>query len=136
MLGDHPMDVLLLATDLKASRDFYANKIGLQIVRETDYAVWFSSGNECRLAIGASTTGTADEQDRATWRVKDVRAEVEQLRSRGVEILEYDMSWNRPTDGDDIVRIKTEDGVADVGHAYAAWFVDPGGNSLSILQFK
>jgi catechol 2,3-dioxygenase-like lactoylglutathione lyase family enzyme len=136
MLGDHPMDVLLLTTDLEASRDFYANKIGLEIVFETDYAVWFRSGNECRLAIGASTTGTADEQDQATWRVEDVRAEVEQLRSRGVEILEYDMSWNRPADGDDIVRIKTEDGVADVGHAYAAWFVDPGGNSLSILQFK
>jgi catechol 2,3-dioxygenase-like lactoylglutathione lyase family enzyme len=136
MLGDHPMDVLLLATDLEASRDFYANKIGLEIVFETDYAVWFRSGNECRLAIGASTTGTADEQDQATWRVDDVRAEVEQLRSRGVEILEYDMSWNRAASGDDIGRIKTEDGVADVGHAYAAWIVDPGGNSLSILQFK
>ena len=29
-----------------------------------------------------------------------------------------------------------EYGVADVGHAYAAWFVDPGKNSLSILQYK
>jgi hypothetical protein len=32
--------------------------------------------------------------------------------------------------------IKTVDGIADVGHAFAAWFVDPGKNSLSILQFK
>jgi len=30
MLGDHPIEVVLLATDLKVSRDFYADKIGLK----------------------------------------------------------------------------------------------------------
>jgi catechol 2,3-dioxygenase-like lactoylglutathione lyase family enzyme len=39
MLGDFPIDVVLLATDLEASRDFYANKIGLEIVNDTPYAV-------------------------------------------------------------------------------------------------
>jgi catechol 2,3-dioxygenase-like lactoylglutathione lyase family enzyme len=125
MLGDHPIEVVLLATDLEASREFFAEKVGLEVVRETDYAVWFKTGNEGGLSISASTTGTADEQDQATWRVDDVRAEVVELRSRGVEILEFDTP-----------QIKTEDGVADVGHAFAAWFVDPGKNSLSILQYK
>lgn len=125
MLGAHPIEVVLLATDLKASREFYVEKIGLEIVRETDYAVWFKCGNEGRLSISASTSGTADQQDQATWRVEDVMAEVTELRSRGVEIIDYD-----------IPGIKTEDGVADVGHALAAWFVDPGKNSLSILQYK
>jgi catechol 2,3-dioxygenase-like lactoylglutathione lyase family enzyme len=125
MLGDYPIEVVLLATDLKASREFYAQKLGLEIVRETDYAVWFKCGNEGRLSISASTTGTADEQDQATWRVDDVASEVAELRSRGVEILELDMPG-----------IKTVNGIADVGHAFAAWFVDPGRNSLSILQYK
>ncbi len=124
-MGDHPIEVVLLATDLEASRDFYAQKIGLEIVRESENAGWFKCGNEGRLSISASTTGTADEQDQATWRVDDVASEVAQLRSRGVEILEYDLPG-----------IKTVDGVADVGHALAAWFVDPGKNSLSILQYK
>lgn len=127
MLGDHPMDVLLLATDLDASRDFYANKIGLEIVAEKDDAVWFKCGGGSRLAVGKSTVGTADEQDQATWRVDDLAEEVRQLRARGVEILDLDL----PEMG-----IKTVDGITDVGHAYAAWFVDPGKNSLSILQFK
>jgi hypothetical protein len=30
----------------------------------------------------------------------------------------------------------TVDGVADVGFALAAWFVDPAGNSISLLQLK
>lgn len=127
MLGDHPMDVLLLATDLQASREFYSQKIGLEIVAEKKDAVWFKCGGGCRLAIGASTTGTADRQDQATWRVDDVAAEVAQLRARGVDILELDL----PEMG-----IKTVNGIADVGHAFAAWFVDPGQNSLSILQLK
>jgi len=72
-----------------------------------------------------STTGTADEQTQATWRVQDVRAEVAELRSRGVTIEEYDMPG-----------LKTEDGIADLGFAWAAWIVDPGKNALGILQFK
>ena len=48
-----------------------------------------------------------------------------ELRSRGVELEHY----NGPG-------LKTVDGVADVGFALAAWFVDPHGNSIGLLQFK
>ncbi len=125
MLGDHPIEVVLLTTDLQASRDFYEQKVGLEIVRETADAVWFKCGREGRLTGSASTTGTADEQTQASWRVDDVRAEVAELRARGVAIIEYDMPG-----------LETEDGVADLGLALAAWFVDPGKNALSILQYK
>jgi catechol 2,3-dioxygenase-like lactoylglutathione lyase family enzyme len=89
MLGDHPIVPFLLATDLKASRDFYAQKVGLEIVHEDEQAVTFRCGNGL-LAVSASTTGTADEQTQAGWRVDDLAAELAELRSRGVEILEYD----------------------------------------------
>jgi len=72
MLGDFPIEVVLLATDLQASRNFYVQKIGLEIVRETDYAVWFKCGREGALSISSSTSGTTDEQDQATWRMDDV----------------------------------------------------------------
>jgi len=64
MLGNCPIEVVLLATDLKASRDFYAEKLGLEIIRETEKAVWFKCGNEGRLSLSASTTGTADNRTR------------------------------------------------------------------------
>ena len=35
MLGDHPIDVVLLATDLETSKDFYAGKLGLEILNES-----------------------------------------------------------------------------------------------------
>ena len=51
MLGDYPIDVVLLATDLGASRDFYRDKIGLQIVTESPNAVTFKCGGGNQLAI-------------------------------------------------------------------------------------
>jgi hypothetical protein len=32
--------------------------------------------------------------------------------------------------------LKTEDGIADIGSAWAAWIIDPGKNALGILPLK
>jgi hypothetical protein len=82
-------------------------------------------GGGTQLSETKSTTGTADTQTQASWFVKDVVAEAAELRSRGVEVEECDL-----------LGLKTEDGVADIGFALAAWIVDPGKNALGILQIK
>jgi len=125
VLGDHPIEVVLLATDLEASRDFYRDKIGLEIISEAPYGVTFRCGGGTRLALSKSTVGTADEQTQAAWRVGDLDAELAELRSRGVKIEEYDLPG-----------IKTVDGIADVGFARMAWFLDPGKNCIGMLQLK
>jgi catechol-2,3-dioxygenase len=125
MLAGHPIDVMLLATDLGVAREFYGDKIGLEIVIEGDDFLAFKCGGDSRLVITRSSTGTSDPQTKASWRVKDLVAEVAELRSRGVEVEEYDEPG-----------MKTVDGVADVGFALAAWLVDPHGNSIGLLQFK
>lgn len=125
MLGEHPMDVVLLATDLTLSKEFYAGKLGLEILDENEEAITYKCGGESQLVVTKSTTGTADEQTQAGWRVDDLAAELTELRSRGVAIQEYDMPG-----------LKTVDGVADVGFALIAWIVDPHGNALGITQMK
>jgi catechol 2,3-dioxygenase-like lactoylglutathione lyase family enzyme len=124
MLGDHQIEPVLLATDLRASRDFYAQKLGLEIVSESENAVTFRCG-EGLLTVSASTTGTADEQTQAAWRVDDLASELAELRSRGVDIMEYDTP-----------ELKTEGGIVDTGDALHAWIVDPGKNTLGIDQYK
>ena len=125
MLGDHPIDVVLLATDLESSKEFYAGKLGLEILRESEEEVIYRCGGDSQLAVTKSTTGTADEQTQAGWRVTDLAAELAELRSRGVEIQDYDMPG-----------LKTEDGVVDLGFALMAWIVDPHRNALAIMQLK
>jgi catechol-2,3-dioxygenase len=125
LLSAHPIDILLLATDLDASRDFYANKIGLPILQQSPESVVFKCGGDSRLVLSKSTSGTADEQTQASFRVADVKAEIAELRSRGVKIEDYDLPG-----------LKTVDGIADIGFAFIAWFIDPGRNCVGILQSK
>ena len=127
MLGEHPINVVLLATDLESSKEFYAGKLGLEILEESEAAITYKCGGDSQLAVTKSTTGTADEQTQAGWRVDDLDAEVAELRARGVEIQEYDM----PEMG-----LKTVDGIADVGFARMAWIIDPHKNALAIMQVK
>jgi catechol-2,3-dioxygenase len=125
MLAAQPIDVMLLGTDLAVAKYFYGEKVGLEVLLESDEFVTFSCGGDSRLVVTKSTTGTGEEQTKASWRVDDIAGEVAELRSRGVEIVEYDEPW-----------LKTVNGVADVGFALAAWFIDPSGNNLGLLQFK
>ena len=125
MLEEHPITPVLLATDLPAMREFYHRKLGLQIVREDENAIVFRCGAGTHLDVTKSTVGTADQQTQAAWQVSDIRAEVAELRARGVKVEDYD------TPG-----LKTEDGIADIGFAWAAWIIDPGTNALGILQIK
>jgi catechol 2,3-dioxygenase-like lactoylglutathione lyase family enzyme len=125
MLGDHPIHPVLLAKDLAATREFYHDRVGLEILIENDDAIVFRCGGGTQLDVTKSTVGTADEQTQVSWQVPDLRAEVAELRSRGVKVEDYDMPG-----------LKTEDGIADLGFAFAAWIVDPGGNALGVMQLK
>ena len=125
MLGDHPITPVLLAKDLDAARDFYHGKLGLEILNENDAAIEFKCGGGTHVEVTKSTVGTADEQTQASWQVPDIRSEVAELRARGVELENYDFPG-----------LKTEDGVADLGFAWAAWIIDPAKNALGIMQIK
>jgi catechol 2,3-dioxygenase-like lactoylglutathione lyase family enzyme len=125
MLGEHPIDVVLLATDLESSKEFYAGKLGLEVLNESEEAIVYKCGGDSQLAVTKSTTGTADEQTQAAWRVDDLAAELAELRARGVEIQEYDQPG-----------LKTEDGIADLGFALEAWIIDPHRNALGLFQLK
>jgi catechol 2,3-dioxygenase-like lactoylglutathione lyase family enzyme len=125
MLGDYPVFPILLSTDMAASRAFYHDTLGLEIVGEDEERIVLRCGGGTGLLISRSTTGTADTQTQVAWRVPDLRAALVDLRGRGVRIEEYQAP--------DPV---TADGIADMGHSWAAWFTDPSRNVLSVIQPK
>ena len=125
MLATHPIDVMLTATDLGVAKQFYGDRIGLAVLIESDDFVTFGCGGDSRLVVTQTGSPSTEHQTKASWRVADVAAEVAELRAHGVEVTAYDEPG-----------LKTTDGVADVGFALSAWFVDPGGNTIGLLQFK
>lgn len=126
MLGDHPVFPILLSKDLAASRAFYHDILGLDILREDQERIMFRCGSGTQLSVTLSTTGTADRQTQLAWAVPDIHAELDDLRARGVRIEAYEA----PDPATD------PDGVADMGFAWAAWFIDPSGNALAIIERK
>jgi len=129
MLARCPVYTILLSTDLEASRVFYRDKLGLKLLREdhsdADHRLVFEAAEGTRIVISQSTVGTSDSQTQAAFRVPDIRAAVAELRARGVRIEEY-------VAPDPV----TDDGVADMHHSWAAWFIDPSRNCIAIVQAK
>ena len=129
MLADHPCYTILLSKDLDASRHYYHDVLGLEILREdlgegVEERIVFRTANG-RLILSKSTVGTSDTQTQMAWMVPDIHAALDDLRSRGVKIEEYEAP--------DPV---TVDGVADLGYSWAAWFIDPSKNVLAVVQPK
>ena len=104
MLSNYPIDVVPLAMDLAAAKAFYADTIGLRVLSETPGGVTFQCDSDSQLVVTKSSVGTKDEQTQAAFRVADLRAEVSELRRRGVKIEDYN-----------IPGLKTDDGIADIG---------------------
>jgi catechol 2,3-dioxygenase-like lactoylglutathione lyase family enzyme len=125
VLTDYPVFPILLSRDLDASRAFYRDMLGLEIAREDPDRNVFRSGGGTQFAVTSSTIGTSDTQTQMAWRVPDIRAALDDLRARGVRIEEYQ--------GPDP---ETVDGIADMGHSWAAWFIDPSQNVLALVQPK
>jgi hypothetical protein len=111
MLAEQSIDVMLTAPDLGEVKRFYGDRVGLEMLIQSDDFVTFRCGGDSRLVV--THTGSPST------------AEVAELRARGVEIADYDGPG-----------LQTVDGVADVGFALSAWFVDPGGNTIGLLQLK
>ena len=108
--------------DAKRSRDFYEGKLGLQFVSDDPYALVMQSGdNMIRIAKGA--TFTPAQYTVMGWEVTDIEASVKWLNERGVTFEKYPFVqdrelgiWTTPN-GDKV-----------------AWFKDPDGNILSIVN--
>ena len=129
MLAAAPAYTILLSKDLEVSRRFYGEVLGLRLLRddatEPEARLVYEAGAGTRIVISKSTTGTSDTQTQMAFLVPDIRAGVAWLRSRGVKVEDY-------VAPDPV----TDDGVADLGYSWAAWFHDPHRNCLAIVQAK
>ena len=109
---------------LKAAQDFYTQRLGLRVSSGSvkDGYLEFEAGDGTVLQVFESDSRKSDDTG-ATFSVKDLAKEMEDLREKGVRFEEYDLPG-----------IKTVDGVATMGEHKGAWFKDPSGNILALHQ--
>lgn len=125
MLSTAKVEPTLPATDLDRAKDFYQNKLGLQLVEDNGEAgaLTFAAGSGTSLVVYKRGDSPKAENTAAHFRVADIEAEVKDLKSRGIVFEEYDYP-----------SLKTVDSIATMGGVKGAWFKDSEGNILGMTQ--
>ena len=123
MLNNSPIFAYIPASNVPRARKFYEGKLGFKAVHtEGDQAVTLKSGKSQLLVYQSQFAGT-NKATAATWMVKDVEGLVKELKVKGVSFEHYNMPG---------VTMKGDVHVA--GKLKNAWFKDPDGNILALVE--
>ena len=123
MLRDTDAVATLAVKDLRKAAKFYEETLGLSRAgSEGDEVVMFESG-DTRINVYRSSFAGTNKATALTWAVDDVEDIVHTLQAKGVKFEHYDLPETR-REGD--IHIS--------GDIKVAWFKDPDGNILSVVN--
>jgi catechol 2,3-dioxygenase-like lactoylglutathione lyase family enzyme len=124
MLGNKDAVANLAVKDLNGAKRFYESTLGLkQVAREGDELIVFQSGRSTLNVYRSKEAGT-NKATAVTWSVgNDVDGVVQDLKAKGVKFEHYDMPG-----------MKREGDLHISGNMRVAWFKDPDGNILNIIN--
>jgi catechol 2,3-dioxygenase-like lactoylglutathione lyase family enzyme len=122
MLGKADATPMIAVTDLDRARKFYEGTLGLSTKDEWGEGFTARSGETLVNVYKSEFAGT-NKATALTFEVDDIESEVRELKDKGVFFEHYDMP-----------------GLEERGDLYVAqgmktaWFKDPDGNILSLLE--
>ena len=123
MLGDKEVCATIAVSDMGAAAKFYGETLGLKKGMESPGGTFYKSGNSGVFVYPSGTAGT-NKATYAAWMVDDVEGAIEALKAKGVSFEQYD----------DLPGVKREGDLHIMGELKAAWFTDPDGNILNIVN--
>lgn len=116
--------------DLEKAKQFYGETLGLEVVERPEGLELHIAGST-PIFVYPSDTYTAPKHTVLNFPVDDIDAAVDKLSARGVQMEQYDLP-DMTTDERGIVRGEP----GDLGPRAMAWFKDPAGHVLSVLQLE
>ena len=123
MLSDHQVYAAIPTADLDAARGFYEEVLGF-LPREANPAgIYYDAGGGTYFVLTRSSGKASGSHTQMAFRVSDIESEVRDLQRRGVTFEEYETP-------------KTVDGIATIPIGRTAWFRDPEGNLIGMIQFN
>jgi catechol 2,3-dioxygenase-like lactoylglutathione lyase family enzyme len=124
MLGNIEAIATIGVKDIEAARKFYAGKLGLKQEPSTESGVLVCKSGSSQILIYQSAYAGTNKATVVTWAVgDDVQGVVQSLRSKGISFEHYDLP-ETTREGD----------VHLSGKIKAAWFKDPDGNILALVN--
>ncbi len=112
--------------DIEAARQFYGEALGLSVTESNGMLILMTPGDRMTLIYPKGEQHVPASYTILNFPVDDIDEAVDDLASRGVEMTRYP---GMPQDAKGIMRGRAVGRGPDI-----AWFTDPAGNVLSVLQ--
>jgi catechol 2,3-dioxygenase-like lactoylglutathione lyase family enzyme len=122
MLGTADATPMIAVKDLDRARQFYEESLGLKELDDFGEGFMLQTG-ATKFSVYRSEFAGTNKATALTFDVDDIDAQVRELKDKGISFESYDL-----------------DGLEKQGDIYVAegmktaWFKDPDGNILSLLQ--
>lgn len=124
MLSQRDAVANVAVKDLKVARDFYERVLGLEAVDEQDGEVIVFKSGKSALNVYRSQFAGTNKATAVTWSVgEELEKQVKELKGKGVKFEHYEMPG-----------MKREGDVHSAGAMKVAWFKDPDGNILNLIN--
>lgn len=124
LVAQNRISAVVSSTDLERSRGFYEHKVGLTLSPETipNHLLFEGGDGTTLLVYGRPAPNLADHTQVRFW-CADVAADVSELVGRGVEfdVVEFG-------------EFKMVDHMLTTPVGRSAWFKDPDGNTIQLVQ--
>lgn len=123
MFNEATVVATIAVKDGDEAKKFYGETLGLKQIDENPGGVTYQCG-EGKLFVYAAPTGGTNQASSATWYAADLKKTVEELAGKGIKFEHYNMP-GVTMDGDIHVMAP---------NMSVAWFKDPAGNTLAVVQ--
>ena len=124
MLGKADATPMIAVKDLDRARKFYEETLGLEAKQEMGGEVLTVQSGRTPITVYRSEFAGTNKATALTFDVEDIESEVRELKEKGIFFEHYDL-----------------DGLTPKGDIYegeggfkTAWFKDPDGNILSLIE--
>jgi catechol 2,3-dioxygenase-like lactoylglutathione lyase family enzyme len=124
MLGNADATPMIAVKDLDRAREFYGQCLGLKEIDDFGEGFMLKSG-DTQLSVYRSPFAGTNKATALTFGVENIEEQVKALKEKGVSFEHYELEGLTPN-GD----------VYDGEGMKTAWFKDPDGNILSLIQEK
>ena len=125
MLGNADATPMIAVKDIDRAKKFYSETLGLDPVEEMGGEVFMLKSGSTKFSVYRSEFAGTNKATALTFDVDDIDSEVRDLKDKGISFEHYDLE-GLTADGD----IYRGEGMK------TAWFKDPDGNILSLLEAK
>jgi len=123
MLGNADATPMIAVRDLDRARTFYEGTLGLKAKETMAGEVIEVASGDTRFEVYRSDFAGTNKATALSFEVADIDSEVRELKDKGIAFEHYDME-GLTRDGD----VYRAEGIK------TAWFKDPDGNILSLME--